>query len=169
MFEKILVALDDSKSSRTVFERALRLAKTHNSALMLVHVLILVDDLYPGDAFIGIPETALRVYTQRWEQQQQVGIDKLQALAAEATAAGISTEVTQHLGDPGKSICKIANNWNANLIVMGRRGLHGLSELLLGSTSNYVLHHAACNVLILQGADRSFPQLETAQTAAATS
>ncbi len=39
----------------------------------------------------------------------------------------------------------------ADLIVVGRRGRSGLSELILGSASNYVLHHAPCSVLTLQG------------------
>jgi nucleotide-binding universal stress UspA family protein len=166
MFEKILVAIDDSESSRTIFTAALTLAKANNSKLMLVHVLIVVDNLYPGDAFMGIPESAVRVYAKRLEQQEQEGIAKLKSLAAAATAAGISTEFTQHIGDPGKSICKLARNWNANLIVIGRRGLHGLSELFLGSTSNYVLHHAPCNVLTIQGIDRTLPPLETENTLA---
>jgi nucleotide-binding universal stress UspA family protein len=164
MFEKILVAIDSSESSRTIFTAALMLAKANNSKLMLVHVLVVVDNLYPGDAFMGIPESAVRVYAQRLEQQEQEGIAKLRSLVAAATAAGISTEFTQHIGDPGKSICKLARNWNANLIVIGRRGLHGLSELFLGSTSNYVLHHAPCNVLTIQGIDRTLPPLETTTT-----
>jgi nucleotide-binding universal stress UspA family protein len=164
MFEKILVAIDSSESSRTIFTAALMLAKANNSKLMLVHVLVVVDNLYPGDAFMGIPESAVRVYAKRLEQQEQEGIATLRSLVAAATAAGISTEFTQHTGDPGKSICKLARNWNANLIVIGRRGLHGLSELFLGSTSNYVLHHAPCHVLTIQGIDRTLPPLETSTT-----
>ncbi|MEO0350033.1 MAG: universal stress protein, partial [Cyanobacteria bacterium P01_A01_bin.15] len=41
--------------------------------------------------------------------------------------------------------------WNADLIMMGRRGRSGFSELLLGSVSNYVMHHAPCSVLTVQG------------------
>jgi nucleotide-binding universal stress UspA family protein len=164
MFEKILVAIDDSESSRTIFETALVLAKANNSELMLVHVLTLVDDLYPGDAFIGIPESALRAHAKRLEQREQAGMDRLRTLAAEATVAGIPNEFTQNIGDPGKLICEIAKNWNANLIVIGRRGLHGLSELFLGSTSNFVLHHAPCNVLTIQGTARTLPQHENIAT-----
>lgn len=47
-------------------------------------------------------------------------------------------------------ICELARNWNADLIILGRRGRTGLSELLLGSVSNYVLHHAPCSVLTVQ-------------------
>jgi nucleotide-binding universal stress UspA family protein len=172
MFEKILVAIDDTESSRTIFDRALMLATANRfsrgeatpTALMLIHVLTIVDDFYPGDTFIGIPESALRVYGKRLETREQAGIEKLRSLASEAIAAGIRTEFTQNVGDPGKLICEIAKSWNANLIVMGRRGLSGLSELFMGSTSNYVLHHASCNVLTIQGTGRTLPQLKTAQT-----
>jgi nucleotide-binding universal stress UspA family protein len=158
MFQKILVAIDDSESSRTIFARALILAKVDRSELMLVNVLTLLDDFYPGDTFIGIPESAMRVYTERLENREQAGIEKLRSLAAESTAAGVTTEFTQKIGDPGKMICEVAKDWNANLIVLGRRGLSGLSELLLGSTSNYVLHHAPCDVLTIQGIVRTLPE-----------
>jgi nucleotide-binding universal stress UspA family protein len=171
MFEKILVAVDDTESSRIIFEQALMLAKVNRfsrgedtpTALMLIHVLTILDDFYPGDTFVGIPTSALQIYTERLEIREQSGIEKLQSLTAEATAAGIRTEFTQNVGDPGKLICEIAKNWNANLIVIGRRGLSGLSELFMGSTSNYVLHHAPCNVLTIQCTEVTSPQLETKQ------
>jgi nucleotide-binding universal stress UspA family protein len=62
---------------------------------------------------------------------------------------GIKTEFTQIPGNPGQTIKKIAQNWDADLIVMGSRGRTGLSELVLGSVSNYVMHHAPCSVLIV--------------------
>jgi nucleotide-binding universal stress UspA family protein len=163
MFEKILVAVDDTESSHIIFDRALMLAKANSSALMLIHVLTIVDNVYPGDTFIGIPELALQTYAKRLEIREQAGIEKLQSLEAKATAAGIPTEFTQNVGDPGQLICEVAKNWNANLIVMGRRGLSSLSELFMGSTSNYVLHHVPCNVLTIQGTDVTSPQLETKQ------
>ena len=47
-------------------------------------------------------------------------------------------------------ICKLAQEWNADLIVMGRRGHSILSELVLGSVSSYVIHRAHCSVHIVQ-------------------
>jgi nucleotide-binding universal stress UspA family protein len=47
-------------------------------------------------------------------------------------------------------ICQVAKDWGAELIMVGRRGNSGLSELILGSVSNYVVHHAHCSVLIVQ-------------------
>jgi nucleotide-binding universal stress UspA family protein len=163
MFEKILVAIDDTESSRIIFDRSLVLAKANRSALMLIHVLTIVDNVYPSSTFIGISESAMQAYTKWLEIRERDGIEKLRSLASEAISAGIRTEFTQNIGDPGKLICEIATNWNANLIVIGRRGLSGLNELFMGSTSNYVLHHAPCNVLIIQGAALSLQPIETAQ------
>ena len=150
MFSKILVAIDDSASSQSVFEQALTLAKLHQSRLMVLHVLIAADNLYPGDPYIGITEIAMRAYWERWQNRQQEGIDRLKALETEAIAGGVEMEFTQSVGDPGRIICKLAETWESNLIVVGRRGVSGVSEFFGGSVSSYVLHHAPCHVLIFQ-------------------
>jgi nucleotide-binding universal stress UspA family protein len=164
MFPKILVAIDDSEFSCTIFEQALALAKTHHSELMIMHVLSLSDDIYPGDPYVGIPHAAFQVYAKRWEDRKQTSLIKLRALEEEAAAIGVLAEFTQNAGDPGKLICDLAKSWDANLIVIGRRGLSGLSELFMGSVSNYVLHHAPCHVLTIQGVAQTVPPLETART-----
>jgi nucleotide-binding universal stress UspA family protein len=168
MFQKILVAIDDSDSSRSVFDRSLVLAKANRSELMLIHVLTMINDFYPGDTFIGIPASAMRIYADQLELREQAGIEKLQRLESAAIAAGVMTELTQTIGDPGKTICETAKDWNANLIVIGRRGLSGLSELLMGSTSSYVLHHAPCDVLTIQGIAQTLPQSEFSKTLASS-
>ena len=172
MFKKILVAIDSSESSRTIFDRALILAKADRfsrgeatpTELMLLHVLTLLNNFDPLEAQLAISAPTLRAYAQKLENLERAETQKLRSLADEAIAAGISTEFTQQIGDPGKSICAVAKTWNANLIVIGRRGFSGLSELLLGSTSNYVLHHAPCDVLTIQGTTQTLPQLKTEQT-----
>lgn len=150
MFSKILVAIDESGSSQSVFEQALGLAKLHQSRLMILHVLIAADNLYPGDPYIGITEIAMQAYWERWQKRQQEGIDRLKALETKAIALGVEMEFTQSVGDPGRIICKLAETWESSLIVVGRRGVSGISEFFGGSVSNYVLHHAPCHVLTLQ-------------------
>jgi len=55
------------------------------------------------------------------------------------------------VGEPGREICALAQEWSADLILLGRRGMQGLGELLLGSVSNFVMHRANCAVLVVQG------------------
>lgn len=157
MFQKILVAIDRSSMSDQVFEEALSLAKATDAALMLLHVLAPLEEgypmpIYPGpDSIYPGNDEAIRLYAQQWQDFEKTGLETLRKLNGRALEAGIMAEFTQSAGDPGRVICQLANSWGADLIVLGRRGHSGLSELILGSVSNYVLHHAPCSVLALQG------------------
>ena len=173
MFQKILVALDTSEHSRRIFDEALTLAHAINANLMLLHVLSPFDEAYPAPIFPGadgvypmLHEQAMDTYVKQLEIFEQEGLNMLRSLTSEATKAGVATEFTQNVGDSGKVICAMARNWEADLIVMGRRGRTGLSELVLGSVSNYVTHHSPCSVLTIQG--QSTTHAEAEQTEAAS-
>jgi nucleotide-binding universal stress UspA family protein len=60
----------------------------------------------------------------------------------------ISTEIIE--GPPRQVIVDEAEDWHADLIVMGSRGLGAWNRLLLGSVSSGVLHHAGCSVEIVR-------------------
>ena len=99
-----------------------------------------------------LDSSILEAYDRHWhelERQQQQRLEVMRSLTEEATTAGVNTEFIQTLGDPGETICNLAKTWSADLIVVGSRGLTGLKEMILGSVSNYVTHHAPCSVLIM--------------------
>ncbi len=158
MFHKILVAIEKTDMGRQVFDEALSSAKAMGASLMLVNVLSPFDEqnLQPMFLEMDSPYPSLQIeavkqYRQEWEELKQQRLDWLRSLTEEATNAGVATEFTQNIGDPGRVICELAKSWDADIIILGRRGLSGLSEFFLGSVSNYVLHHAPCSVLTLQG------------------
>ncbi len=155
MFNKILVAVEDSEMGQYVFTEALALAKATNARLMLLYVLCSYEQQYlnplTAAAYPSFYSEATNAYTKRWEELKEEGINFLQSLSNQAQAAGVTVEFTQRVGEPGPMICEGSQSWEADLIVMGRRGLRGIKEFLLGSVSNYVLHHATCSVLALQG------------------
>jgi nucleotide-binding universal stress UspA family protein len=156
MFTKILVALDRSLMGKQVFEHTLALAKLTGSSLMLLHVLSAEEEGSPYapvlsnfDYYPGLGSQSFEHYQQQWDKFKNQGVQMLQAFCAEANTAGVNAEFTQQLGSPGKIICQLAVQCSADLIVMGRRGRSGLTELFLGSVSNYVLHHAPCTVHVI--------------------
>ncbi|MCY7322549.1 MAG: universal stress protein [Phormidesmis sp. CAN_BIN36] len=157
MFHKILVALDDD-SSQQIFAEAITLAKATNASLMLLHVLSPFEGEYPGSIYPaidgiypGLHRQTIQIYMSQWHQFEQQALDSLRSLSCQAAEAGVPAEFTQSLGDPGRIICNLARTWDADLVMVGRRGRAGLSEFFLGSVSNYVLHHAPCSVLTIQG------------------
>ncbi|MEL6580888.1 MAG: universal stress protein [Cyanobacteria bacterium J06621_12] len=154
MLNKILVAVDFSETSQAVFNSALSLAKTTGAELMIMHVL---GENEPGFPVIPsytyypvLDDYDYNLYRKRYEDYQQKGIKFLQQRDREAKAAGIHSEFIQLTGNPGRSICELANTWSADLILVGSRGLKGIKEMFLGSVSNYVTHHAPCSVLIVR-------------------
>lgn len=156
IFKKILVALDRSEIGQQVFEKALGLAKLTQASLMLLHVLSPEEDGSPYghmlsnlDYYPGLSSQNFELYQKQWDTFKDQGIQMLQSFSTEASTAGVTTEFTQNIGNPGRIICDLAHSYGADLIVMGRRGRSGLMELFLGSVSNYVLHHAACSVHVV--------------------
>lgn len=158
MYKKILVAMDSSDISQQVLKSAISLGKQNNSTLMLLHVLT--------DEEMGLTEIAtqhisaieyhsamveqVEAYLKEKELFRKKYLSLLESWVQEAADAGVPAEYTLNYGGPGRTICDLAKSWNADLIMMGRRGLSGFSEFLMGSISNYVVHHSPCSVFIVQ-------------------
>ncbi|MBW4430868.1 MAG: universal stress protein [Pelatocladus maniniholoensis HA4357-MV3] len=143
MFQRILVALDNSAISKYVFEEALSIAKVTHTRLMLLHVL--------SDLEIGYPNVKnLDEHLYKWEEYSKKGLELLKTRQNIATYIGVNTDFTQIPGSAPSTICKLAKSWKADLIVVGHKEMSPLQELARGSVSNYVMHYAPCSVLTIQ-------------------
>ncbi|MDF5711312.1 MAG: universal stress protein [Nostoc sp. S4] len=155
MFRKILAAIDRSPNGKAVFNEALALARVTKASLMLLHVLSSDENDSPQIPtlttlqYYPLDRELLEDYWKQWQTYEEQGFKLLRSYTEEATNAGVSTEFTQNSGNPSRNICEVAQNWGANLIVVGHRGHSGLNELILGSVSNYVFHHAPCSVYVV--------------------
>jgi nucleotide-binding universal stress UspA family protein len=157
MFRKILVAIDVSEMSKHVFTQAVSLAKLSQANLMILHVLSAEEENSPLPIPPNLTEIypaagndlTLEIWKEQWEQFTKEGLDLLQKYAKEAEQEGVKTTFEQVSGSPGKTVCKFAKDWEAELIIVGHRGRSGISEIILGSVSNYILHHAPCSILIV--------------------
>lgn len=163
MFNKVLVAIDHSAASQEVFNKALSLVKANGGDLILLHVLSVEESNSPFmSSYLAqhknrcihvdprIMRQANEVFDREWADYEQKGIELLRSFAKKAIAAGVSTEFTQITGHPSSTICEFSHSCHADVTVIGRRGLSGLQEMLLGSVSNYVVHHSPCSVLLVQ-------------------
>jgi nucleotide-binding universal stress UspA family protein len=157
MFAKILVAVDNKDGCTRIFDRAIGIAKADNAKVLLVSTMSMDFDLYVnppmylGGESISLSEAVMKVYTEEQSQHQSEGLQFLQTMANRAIDYGVAVETIYRMGEPGKIICELANEHHVDLIVVGRRGHNGLNELIMGSVSNYVVHHAPCSVLVVQG------------------
>jgi nucleotide-binding universal stress UspA family protein len=168
MFHKIVVALDYSEFSGPILDEAISLAKMMGAQLRLLNVLSLDDragyqfSVYPEGSYFALNATQFERYREEWIAFKNQSLQLLEADLEAAKAAGVSAELCQLDGSPGRSICEYAKNWDADLILTGRHGRTGINELFLGSVSNYILHHAYCAVLTMN--IPSQPREEKAET-----
>ena len=160
MFNRILVAVDDTENRQIVVNQAIAVARLTAAKLLLVHVLSPSERDFPNRSIfladggyldVDLYTTTIQTYDRTWRTYRQQHLARLQALAEAIKAIGLNVDIIEQVGQPGPLICQTAEEWDADLIVLGRRGLTAVKELMMGSVSNYVLHHAPCAVLVLQG------------------
>lgn len=131
---RILVGVDGSDAALLAVEWASRLAAATRAALNLVHVV---------PVFHG--ESAL------WDVEEDAeGFQPLEPAAEVAAVAGAFAEREMAMGRPGPAIVEAARRRDADLVVIGSRGLRGLSRVLLGSVSGWVAQHADRSVMVVR-------------------
>ena len=157
-FQKILVAIDDSPLAQFAFTAALELASSIKATIMLLHCLPpeLVGEptISPVQFETGLQPSLMINDYQTQQILMERRIEETQALLKryydEAMSHGVPTYSDHKIGEAGSLLCEVAQDWGADLIVVGRRGRTGLVEALLGSVSNHVVHNAPCSVLVIQ-------------------
>lgn len=138
-YTHILVGVDLTEESRQVAKRACALSRAFSARLSCLHVIEPLSLAYGGD----IPMDLSSI-------QDQIQETARLHLSQFASTLNIEPE-NQHLifGRPETEIHTLAAQIDADLIVVGSHGRHGLA-LLLGSTANGVLHGAPCDVLAVR-------------------
>lgn len=148
MFNKILVPTDGSDMALEAAGYARAIAEKFGSEVTLVHV---IQNYYSLPAF-SMPDTVTIPLSVLEDLEASA---KLILAKTQEVFAGFAGKVTtrQEYGPPGKQIVDIAAEGGYSLIVMGRRGIGGVTELLLGSVSNHIVHHAPCPALVVKTAE----------------
>ncbi|BFM41235.1 UspA domain protein [Synechocystis sp. LKSZ1] len=138
MFKSILFPIDQSREAREAAQMVVNLVKTHQSRLTLLSV---VEQTPAADQ--GSSET-----TSPMASPEQVA-QLLQAAQALFAKENISAEVIERDGMPSFTICDVADEINADLIVMGCRGLGLTTEGAAESVTSRVINLSPCPVLIV--------------------
>jgi nucleotide-binding universal stress UspA family protein len=140
MFEKILLAVDGSDHALHAARTAADLARTLGAKEFCI---VVAYDFIPP--YLGEPNMQYAIDARMDEAKSilEAAVKEVGDLPCE-----IHTELVE--GSAAQAIIEVANTRSTNLIVMGSRGLGTLAGLLLGSTSQKVVAHAPCPVLIIR-------------------
>ncbi len=142
-YQHILVAVDLSDESSQVLEKARVTADNHSAKLSLISVVKPLTQVYGGLDLAPIANGSLSFEEEAIKQVTEQLNDIAKVYRVE------EADIYVQLGVPAHEIRGAANKLEADLIVMGTHGRHGLG-LLLGSTANGVLHGVGCDVLAVR-------------------
>ncbi len=140
MFDKILLAVDGSDHALQAARKAAELARAMNSKDFRI---VVAYDFIPP--YLGEPNMQSAINARM--DDANAFVQKAMEIVGKIPCE-IHTELIE--GSPAEAIIKVANSFKCDVIVMGSRGLGTLAGLLLGSTSQKVVAHAPCPVLIVR-------------------
>jgi len=140
METKILVPVDASKTAARTIDALIARRERFPAPLTLLHVVDL-DRL----AYRMIPDFQVAMIREQAARSGELLLRGYQELLAEA---GMSADKRLEFGSPREAISRIANDEGFELLVLGRRGLGEIRDVLFGSVANHALHHVRCPVLL---------------------
>jgi nucleotide-binding universal stress UspA family protein len=141
---RILLATDGSEEAELAALRAVDLADATDSELHVAHVGVVPIFLksYPG---------TLGYERRLYEEIEEMSRELLRKESWRVKAAGGTVAGTHlRMGEVALEIVALAEELQADLIVMGSRGLGGVRRALMGSVSDSVVRHAHCPVLVVR-------------------
>ncbi|MGL5804635.1 MAG: universal stress protein [Xenococcaceae cyanobacterium] len=136
MFKTVLFPIDRSREAREAADTVADIVKTYNSRLILLSVVEPPSETTEGDEMdvMNSPESVAKL---------------LEGAHALFVQKGIEAETIEREGMPSFTICDVADEIDANLIVMGCRGLGLTQEGANESVTNRVINLSPCPVLIV--------------------
>ena len=145
MFRSIVVGTDGSETARKAVREAVELARSVGAKVDIVSAYAPVSEQRLRDEARQAPEDL------QWMIKAREDVDDtLRDAVEEHEDSGVEIETFARQGDPADAILDLAEEREADLIVVGNKGMTGAKRFLLGSVPNKVSHHAPCSVLIVR-------------------
>ena len=145
MFGSIVVGTDGSETATQAVRQATELAKAVGAKVNLVSAFEPVGNQRLREERQQVPED------MQWMVNEREDVEATLNDAKETIeAAGVEVETFARQGDPADAILDVAEENNADLIIVGNKGMSGAKRFLLGSVPNKVSHHAPCSVMIIR-------------------
>jgi len=143
LFRRILCPVDFSGASLAALRHALRLAEESCAEITVVHVLEWLVEDEPGTRIAGFDVPEYRRYLEKDARE------RLHQVVPEDARDWCRPREEVVGGRPGREILRLAEERQADLVVMGVRGRNPVDLALFGSTTHHVVRGARCPVLVV--------------------
>lgn len=150
MYKKIICPVDGSPTSNSGMHEAIKLAKDQNAKLRFLHV---IDTYFP---ILDVTGDLNVIYIDEILRKNGKKVLKKAEEAALKAGVDADSKVLEAIGDRvSKFIVDEAEEWPAELIVMGTHGLRGIERLVMGSDAETVARTSPVPVLLIRKAETS--------------
>jgi nucleotide-binding universal stress UspA family protein len=154
---RILLAIDDSTFSDAAVDAVIAQFGQRGHEVRVLHAADWERRLPVPYLFAEGAEAARSVLSFR-DTLIHEAAERVCRIVERLRAAGFTVEMEiRREGDPRTAILEMADQWPADLIVVGSHGRSGLDRFLLGSVSERVVRHAPCSVEVVRPSTRSHP------------
>lgn len=150
--QSFLVAIDGSSVHQKVIDKVIELATPGKTYVILLTVMEPLESylppvLLPTGDWVSLP---LPVHEET-EKKLRESVSLVLKQASDRLAShNIANATRIETGNPREVICHVAGEVKPTVLILGSRGLGSIERLMLGSVSDYVVHHAPCPVLIVR-------------------
>lgn len=146
MYRAIVVGTDGSDTAGKAVEEAVRLAEAFDAPLHVVSAYRTTAATSAASAEFGMGAVLLG----DWLLDARSKVEsRLESVARQLGGRGVKTTVHALAGNPVDAILKVAADTDADLVVVGSKGMNG-ARRVLGSVPNSVAHKASCTVLVVK-------------------
>ncbi len=152
-YTSVVVGTDGSSTAELAVEQAAQVAAASGARLIVVTAYTPKGDALVDQAGEAVPDDLRWVLTDRVQAESKA--QRGREIAAEQGASGIVAQAVA--GAPGDALLEAAQDFNADLIVVGSKGLTGAARFVLGSVASAVSHHAPCDVMIVHTTGPAVP------------
>lgn len=144
---KILVATDFSPAGNAAIKQALVLAEANRAKLWVCTVIPDLPLTEEEMMMLRVNLDEVRAYNRKKLDEARTKLERT-VPAAQKQKLPITFVVRD--GKPAHEILALAQELNADLIILASNGQHGFADLLLGSTTDRIVHKAPCSVLVVR-------------------
>jgi nucleotide-binding universal stress UspA family protein len=146
MYKRILVAIDGSEAAQLALEEALKIAEAAQAIVTAVfvaeHAARLVD--------VGTGLIDAQPCTTAYAEAAKATLEDARAMFEQRKVRGLTRTIDAYREDIAGVLCRAADECEADLVVMGTHGRHGIGRLLLGSAAEALLRRTTVPVLMVR-------------------
>jgi nucleotide-binding universal stress UspA family protein len=151
MFQKILCPTDLQERSHLALEKAVQLAHQFNSEITLLNV----HPEFMNEEEREMLRVSVEKMKKKYSQTAVKAREKMQEIIHELHAETVPLHYLLRGGKPDATILKVAEEMNADLIVMASDGRNNIGDFVAGTITEHVMNHSVCPVLVVPVPEKS--------------